>query len=394
MTPQEREQQLSQYWHHTLDALQAPPALAERALGKARRAGPPSHTLVGGQGFWRPVTRAFVAVLSVLALTGTGFFLTRPHSLLNADSRTLHTRPQLAASTGSVAGAAKSVKLAPPMRLAALTQSTGPKLWALDYAQGFWQLWDKSLSGSAWSLVRTASGPPSVHAVLSFSQQEGWLVLPRLGGGWKAWRTRDNGRTWRPVLLPHAAATYGTVVLSNASQAVYLAVGGRSGAPPLLFQKKTRGWVEIPANRLPADLADLRLTPQGQGSLLAHGSVYVTRNGGRDWSIQPGAFNGVMTSARPTALSPLMPPTALAIRTASLEGLESSVRGRTWVVVGNYLWTTKFSHRTWQRVGRVPTQGVAHGLIFTTVKTGYILSNVGHVYITHDGGYRWARYHD
>lgn len=382
------EQLLKSYWHGRLDSLEAPPDLVDRALTHARHAGPMHVESRFGRPFKRAITGlAGMAVVGVLAF----WAVSHHHGGISASS----ANAPRAQYHESAAGAAKTakVKSSPSFTgaVAAFSKSTSKTLWAVKTASGQIQLWTKPASARHWHRVKTFPGTGS-QVDLGFSGKTGWLLVLGAGGHWRAWTTQDSGKIWGALSLPAVAKSSTGAALSDVGGApAYLALSRPDGRTAL-YRKSNDGWIREAIQGISGTLSAIRIKASGHGEALAGGALYQTQDGGRRWSMLAGSTAMAYTSANTKSAAAVPMPDANARRIANLQGLGSRVGGVQRVAYHGFLW--QHQRHGWQRIGRLPAQGPVRSLTFVTVDNGYVLFKSGMIYVTHDGGASWVRYHN
>ncbi len=358
---------LREHWHQNLDSLTAPPELAELALMRAANESPAIKPAS-----WRSgLAAAIVIAAAALGIGQVMHFPTRPLTQLAFHPSGKHMAMQSAGS-------------APHSKWVALASSPVSHLWALARSQGQWQLWNQASLTSSWQLKESMPGVSREEPLLTFQNGSGWMLFPAKEGGWRAWKIRDNGMRWKPWTLPPTRGSGGPIVLSSRPDAVYVVVGGSGATADRLYRKVGSHWRLLPARGLPRQVSALRINAAGRGMLVAQGALYETGDGGRDW--RPLVANSVMTTAAAPMATGLSPQ---AISVASLQGMEARSGARHWVVAQGALWI-KMPGAAWTRLARLPFSKPPKSLIFINDETGYLLSESGHIYVTHDGGVGWA----
>lgn len=383
MKPKNPERLLKRYWHESMDSLKAPPGLAEKAIRAAHRLGPPLPS-VRGRGFWRPAVKASVAMGGVMVLVGLGLLLTRSQAPVDQLAGS-HVAAQKAASGESVAGAAISGPGSPLALVTQVTRSGPGMLWALDHAQGQWQVWARQ--GRTWQLRDQVPGPARPKASLAFWNQEGWLVAPKGPGGWTVRTTFDNGVRWTTLRLPSGLKKFNRVAIAPQSRSLTLAFSSSSPGPGLLVRQSGMRFNKVASRDLPAQVLALHLVGT-HGVLLAKPGLYRTHNGGRVWSPVMTEFSPARSIGAPNAR---FTPTANALLTARLQGLASAWQGQAWVVIHDTLWV--HDQAGWQWRGRIPKTIHPQSLVILNAKTGYLVSSLGKLWISRDGGRQWRPMH-
>ncbi len=382
MKPDKPERLLKQYWHERLDSLKAPPDLVEKAITAARRSGPPPH---GVRGLRHPAVRVSVVMAGIMALAGSGLFLMRSKAPPGQFGGS-HALAQRAAA-GAVASRPALAQPGSPLTFVTQLTRSGPgMLWAIDHAEGQWQVWVRQ--GPNWQMRDQVPGPARPKAALAFWHQEGWLVAPTSSGGWTVRTTLDNGVRWTRLRLPSSLRAFSTVAIAPQPRSLSIAFSRPSPGQGLLLRQDGTGFNQVAATNLPGEVLALNLVG-ADGVLLAKPGLYRTRDGGRVWSPLMATVN----AARAVPVSKVrFGPTAQTLLTARLKGLTSSWGNQSWVVMRGVLWVR--GQTGWQRRGPIPKAIRPRSLAILNAKTAYLVSSLGKLWITRDGGRQWSPMHN